>query len=619
MTSWQGGGMQESWRDRAVEASEALALVRSGDSVFLGTAIGTPRTLVQALAILDRPLRDVRLVSFLTDGGVPLVDGRPSGRFRHTVFFVGTDHAALVDDGAVDYVPVSVAQVAGLLETGRLSVDVALVTVSPPDDEGWCSLGVSVDVTRAAVRSARSVVAEVNARMPRTHGASRVHLDELDALVAVDQPLVEWVHDPAEDVARAVAGYIARLVGDGSTLQVGLGRIPNEMLRYLDTRRDLGIHSDVITDAVADLVDAGVVTGARKTVHRDRVVTSWCMGSQRLYDLVDDDPRFCFLPLKEVCDLGVIAAQERMISVTQAFAVDLTGQVCADSFDGRLYGGVSTQAEFHRGAAAAPGGKAIVCLSSTAPDGTSRIRVRLHEAEAVTIPRAEVHWVVTEYGTAYLFGAPLRERALALLAIAHPDHRARLLTDAVATGLLPAGQQLRSRRAYPEDAQRELDLADGREVRVRPTRATDVGLLQQLFRALPPGDVYTRFFTNLQALPAPMAEHLTNVSYDEEMAFVAVVGDPEDERAVATAQYYVDPSTNLADVAYMVHPDWQGHGLATALQEVTIGYARRAGVRGFTASVLPQNRAMLAVLERSGTRMRTRVESGVYEIVMEFD
>lgn len=607
------------WRDRAVDVTEALALVRTGDRVFVGTAVGTPRTLVQALTGLDRPLREIRLVSFLTDGGVPLVGGAASSRFRHTVFFVGTDHAALVADGRVDYVPISVAQVAKLLENGRLPIDVALVAVCPPDADGWCSLGVSVDVTRTALRRARRVVAEVNPRMPRTHGASRVHLDELDALVAVDEPLVEWLHDPTEEVARAVAGYIARLVDDGATLQVGLGRIPNEMLRYLDNRRDLGIHSDVITDAVVELVEAGVVTGARKSMHRERIVTSWCMGSQRLYDLVDDDPRFWFLPLPDVCDPAVIAAQERMVSVTQAFAVDLTGQVCADSFDGQLYGGVSTQAEFHRGAAASAGGKAIVCLASTTAEGSSRLRVRLREAEAVTIPRAEVHWVVTEYGTAYLFGASLRDRALALLAIAHPEHREELLAGAITAGLLPEGQRLRTRGAYPDHAQSDVALPDGSAVRVRPTRATDVGLLQELFRALPPEDVYTRFFTNLQALSAPMAEHLTNVSYDEEMAFVAVVGDPEDERAVATSQYFVDPSTNLADVAYMVHPGWQHRGLATALQQVTVAYARAAGVRGFTASVLPQNRAMLAVLQRAGTRLTTRVESGVYEIVMEFD
>lgn len=612
------GEVSTGWRARAVGADEALALVADGDRVFLGTAVGTPRTLVQELVAPGRVLRDVRLHSFLTDGGVPHVAERASTRFRHTVFFVGTDHAALVDEGRVDYVPISVAQVAKLLESGRLAIDVALVTVSPPDADGWCSLGVSVDVTRSAVRHARRVIAEVNPRMPRTHGASLVHLDELDALVEVDAPLIEWVHDPSEDVARAVAGYIARLVSDGATLQIGLGRIPNEMLRYLDNRRDLGIHSDVITDVLVDLVEAGVVTGARKSMHRGRIVTSWCMGSQRLYDLVDDDPRFCFLPLPEVCDATVIAAQERMVSVTQAFAVDLTGQVCSDSFDGRLYGGVSTQPEFHRGAAASLGGKAIVCLASTTPDGASRLRARLREAEAVTIPRAEVHWVVTEYGTAYLFGASLRDRALALLAIAHPDHRDALLAEAVAAGLVPEGQRLRTRRAYPDHAERDLVLADGSEVRVRPTRATDVRLLQELFRALSPEDVYTRFFTNLRSLSASMAEHLCNVGYDEEMAFVAVVGDPEDEHAVATSQYYVDPSTNLADVAYMVHPDWQRRGLASALQELTVAYARLSGVRGFTASVLPQNRAMLAVLERAGTRMRTRVESGVYEIVMEF-
>jgi acyl-CoA hydrolase len=275
--------------------------------------------------------------------------------------------------------------------------------------------------------------------MPRTRGDSRIPIDRIDRLVAVDRPLTEYVHEPADGVADQIAAYVARLIDDGSTLQVGVGRVPNQMLAHLTSRRDLAIHSDVITEPVVDLIAAGVVTG--------RVVTSWAMGTRRLYDLVDDDERFAFHPIEHVCDPAVIAAQPRMVSVTQAFAVDLGGQVCMESLDGELYGGVSTGPAFHRGALASAGGKAIVCLASRTPAGRPAIRPQLAPGEAVAIARGDVHWVVTEYGMAYLFGRSLSERAVDLIEIAHPDDRAELLAAALELGLVGPRQQLRGRAA----------------------------------------------------------------------------------------------------------------------------------------------------------------------------
>src|SRR5262245_54668979 len=278
---------------------------------------------------------------------------------------------ALAGSSLVDYVPISLAEVPRLLESGRLAFDVALVQVSPPDSRGMCSLGVSVDVTRAALVSARRAIAEINPHMPRTGPASEVPLDRLDHIVVVDDPVIEYLHEPLGPTAERIARYVARIIGDGATLQIGLGRVPNEMLRFLADRRDLGIHSDVITEPLVDLVERGVVTGARKSVHPGQVVASMAMGTRRLYDLIDGDPRFAFFPIEYVCDRVVIAANTAMVSVTQAFAIDLTGQVCADTRDGAVYGGVATQPDFHRGASRAPGGKAIICLASTTAAGES--------------------------------------------------------------------------------------------------------------------------------------------------------------------------------------------------------------------------------------------------------
>ncbi len=386
------------WRDRQVSATEAVSAIRPGDQVFIGSACATPHSLVEALEQAKRP--GVTLVHFLTSR-VPASDP-PQTSYRHRVFYVGSDELSLRESGhSVEYLPLSLADVPRLFESGQIPLDVAMVQVAPPGPDDTCSLGISVDVTRAAAPAARTVIAEVNTAMPRTAGDSRIPLDRIASFVSVDTPIVEYLHESADEVAEQIARYVARLIDDRSTLQVGLGRVPNQMLARLTNRRGLAIHSDVITEPIVDLVAAGVVTGP--------VTTSWAMGTRRLYDLVENDPRFAFHPIEYVCDPTVIASRERMVSVTQAFTIDLTGQVSTETVDGALYGGVSTGPAFHRGALASPGGMAIVCLASRTPAGRSAVVLDLAPGEAVAIPRADVHWVITEYGTAYLFGRSLAE------------------------------------------------------------------------------------------------------------------------------------------------------------------------------------------------------------------
>jgi acyl-CoA hydrolase/GNAT superfamily N-acetyltransferase len=595
--------------DRTVTAEEAVRLIRPGQRVFVGSACATPRSLMAALEALPDPPAGVTLVHSLTDrvgAGDP-----PTTRYRHRVFYAGADVRDLLPGGQVDYVPVSLADVPAMFTDGHLPLDVALVQVAPPDDDGTCSLGVSVDITLAAVLSARTVVAEVNPAMPRTRGAGRIPVERIDHAVPVDTPVTEYVHEPSGGVAEQIARYVARLVDHGSTLQVGLGRVPTEMLRHLGNRRGLSVHSDVVTDAVVDLVEAGEVTGP--------VVASWAMGTRRLYDRLAADERFSLHPIGHVCDPAVIAGHRRMVSVTQAFSVDLSGQVCTERLDGVLYGGVSTGPTFHRGALQAKHGTPVVCLASRSPAGRPALRVSLDRDEPVAIPRSDVRWVVTEYGTAYLFGLSLAERAVALIEIAHPDDRADLLAEARDAGTVAADQELRSRSAYPVEEEHEVELRDGRRVLLRPTRARDRAGMQELFHRLPDKDVQTRFFHKLSSLTDQAADHLCSVDYTAEMAFAAVVGPPEHERIVATSSYYVDPRDGLAEVAYMVEPEWQRSGLATALHARTVDYARTHGVRGFTADVLTSNPAMLAVFRRGrGHDLRMDADAGVYELRMLF-
>ena len=600
------------WRDRQVSAAEAVSVVRPGDRVFVGSACATPRTLVDALEQFSRS--GVVLVHFLTDRvgtGDP-----PHTNYRHRVFYVGRDVRALRDvravreSGLVEYVPLSLGDVPRLFHNGQIPLDVAMVQVAPPDPDGTCSLGISVDVTKAAALAARTVIAEVNPAMPRTAGDSRIPVDRIACFVPVETPVVEYLHDPAGEVAEQIARYVARLIDDRSTLQVGLGRVPNEMLAHLTNRRDLAIHSDVITEPIVDLVAAGVVTGP--------VATSWAMGSRRLYDLVDDDPRFAFHPIEYICDPTVIASRERMVSVTQAFTVDLTGQVSTESLDGALYGGVSTGPAFHRGALASPGGMAIVCLASRTPAGRSAISLDLGPDEAVAIPRADVHWVITEYGTAYLFGRSLAERAVALIEIAHPDVRRELLDSAIERGLVGPKQQLRSRTAYPVAQVRDVRLRDGREVRLRPTRTSDTRAMQDLFYRLSDEDRETRFLHKLSSLTDSAAQHLCSVDYEEEMAFATVVGPSAHERIVAASCYYLSPATGLAEVAYMVDPDWQGVGLGGMLHAGLVEYAREHGARGLTADVLLGNSRMMRVFKRGDHSLSVKTDAGVQELTMLF-
>jgi acyl-CoA hydrolase/GNAT superfamily N-acetyltransferase len=577
---------------KVITAEQAARFVKPGDNVFVGTGCASPRTIVAALEALDAPPPDVCLHHFLTTGAYE--GAAPAGtQFRHRVFYVGTDMQPFVRSGAADYVPVRLLSVPRLLETRRIDIDVAFIQVSEPDDYGFVSLGVSVDITMAVVHHARLVIAEVNPNMPRTHGDTFVPLSAIAHVVAVDTPLPTFTHELAGDVAEQIGKYIAGVIDDGATLQIGLGRIPNEALRHLLDRRDLGIHSDVITDGIVDLISAGVITGSRKTVHRNKIVASYCLGSERLYEMLDDNPQFHFLPIEHVSEPTVISTNHKMVSITQAFAIDLTGQTSIDQFDGQFYGGVSTQPDFMRGASRATDGKPIICMTSTTDDQeTSRIRPSLSDRDGVGIPRSDVHYVITEYGIAYLFGKSIHERALALVEIAHPTFRPWLLDEARRLGYVTSEARVRRARPYQIEEERSITLKDGRSVLIRPAKASDVQSMRALFHRLPEQDVYTRFFRRLRSLSFEDAQNLCSVDNESEVAFVTTSAR-EHETLVGSGCYFVDDATNLAEVAFMIDPQWQGTGLGSALQQRMKEYALARGLRGFVAELLVTNARML--------------------------
>jgi acyl-CoA hydrolase/RimJ/RimL family protein N-acetyltransferase len=605
-------------RSKLVSAERAVSAIRAGSRIYIGTGCAAPHSLLVALEAMNPGPADLEFVSFVTTSALPQVEGASKTHYRHRAFFVGSEMRSLAGSGQLEYVPISLEEVPLLLTSGRLPIDVALLQVSPPDARGFVSLGVSVDLAPAILSVARTVIAEVNPAMPRTHGESFVHANRFDALVKVDAPIAEYVHPKIGEVAERVARYIASIIDDGSTIQIGLGRVPNEALRYLKDRRDLGIHSDVITDGVVDLVEGGVVTGRHKSRHRDRIVASYCLGTRRLYDFIDDNPCFEFLPIDQVCHPKEVSQQSRMVSITQAFAIDLTGQVCVDQFEGEFYGGVSTQIGFIRGAARSPGGKPIICLSSTTDDGNSRIKPLLEAGDGVGIARADVHYVITEYGIAYLFGKSIRERAVALIEVAHPRWRDELLTAAKKLGYVRADQYLASQAAYSVHEERTVTLKNGTKVMIRPARAADAGALQTLFHRLSEDDVYTRFFRRLHALSYRDLQTLCNVNHNTEVAFLGVTGPRENEEIIGSACYFLSPTTNLAEVAFMVAPEFQGAGLGTALQARLQEYAMSRGVRGFVSEILPRNNNMLRLAARAQGTVTTLRDQDVVHVTVLF-
>ena len=409
---------------RIVLPAEAVASVRSGDQVYLHCAAATPSVLLDALVARAPELHGVGVVHLHTEGPGPHLAPEMDGHFRHRALFIGPNARAAVNDGRADYVPVFLSDVPRLFDSGSLPLDFAFVNATPPDEHGFCSLGTSVEAMHAAVRAAKTVVVQFNRAMPRTLGESFIHENEIDLAIEVDQPPYEHATGPIGEVERRIGEYVAELVPDGATLQLGIGAIPAATAMALRGKRDLGVHTEMFTDAVVDLVEAGVVTGARKERNRGKIVTAFVMGTRRLYAFVNDNPMVEMRSVDFTNDTHVIRGFSRMVAINSAIEVDLTGQVVADSIGHRLYSGVGGQMDFIRGAALAPEGRSIIALPSTAAGGTvSRITATLQEGAGVVTTRAHVRTVVTEWGVADLFGKSLRERSAALIAIAHPDLR----------------------------------------------------------------------------------------------------------------------------------------------------------------------------------------------------
>ncbi|WP_437954881.1 GNAT family N-acetyltransferase [Sorangium sp. So ce119] len=610
------------WRaryaDKITTAEAAIRAIPRGRRILVGSGAAEPSDLVNAMVESGDHLVDNEIVHLMTEGPAPYVRPGLERRFRHTAFFIGQNVREAVHEGRADFMPVFLSEIPSLILSRRVRIDVALIQVSPPDAHGFVSLGVSVDIVRAAVDSADLVLAEVNPRMPRTHGDSFLHVDRITHLVPVDRELPERASEPLDEIDRAIGRHVASLVPDGATLQTGIGKIPNAVLAALVDRSDLGVHSEMFSDGVMDLFQRGVITSRRKTLLPGKLVTSFLLGSRALYAWAHDNPVIEMRGSAFTNDPLTIARNDRMIAINAALAVDLTGQVAADTLMGRFFSGIGGQVDFIRGAARSRGGKPIIALRSTAKDGKiSRIQPALEQGAGIVTSRGDVHYVVTEHGVADLWGRNIRQRALALIEIAHPDHRADLLAAAKQRRYVFIDQVI-SRADYPWQEARTASLPSGEALLCRPVRLSDEAALQDLFYRLSDDSAHRRFMSHQREHPHEEMQQLVNLDYDQNMAIVACAG-PEHETILGMARYDVDPKNNLADIAFVVRDEWQGKGVGTLLMRRMAEIARARGISGFEADVLLTNKAMLRVAEKSGLRLNLDLHAGVYHITAHFE
>lgn len=609
---------QERYRSKICTPEEAIRLIRPGRRIMVGSHACEPNQLVNALVEHGEHLSDNEIVHLMTLGSAPYVKPGLEKRFRHTAFFIGANTREAVQEGRADFMPVFLSEIPALITSRRVRIDVLLVQVSPPDAHGYCSLGVSVDITRAALDAADLVLAEVNTQMPRTHGDSFVHIDRLAKLIPVDSPLHEHRPEPLDEIDLAIGRHIASVVPNGATLQMGIGKIPDATLAALDKHEDLGIHTEMFSDGVKGLVEKGVVTCRKKTLLPGKIVTSFIIGSQDLYHWVDDNPLIEMKPSSFTNDPFIIAQHDRMIAINAALAVDLTGQVAADTLMGRFFSGIGGQVDFIRGAARSRGGKPIIAMRSTAKNGAvSRIVPAFEAGAGVVTSRGDVHYIATEYGIVDLWGKNIRQRALALIEIAHPDHRGDLLAAAKQRKYVFPDQVV-VQAAYPWGEAREEILPGEIKVLVRPARISDEEALSDLFYRLSDESTYKRFMHHTREQAHDEMVELADLDYEHNMALLVTRMENDCERIIGMARYDVDPATRMADVAFVVLDEQQNRGIGTLLMRRMVEIGKARGLAGFSADVQVQNKRMMAIIQKSGEKVHSELRGNAYRVELCF-
>jgi acyl-CoA hydrolase/GNAT superfamily N-acetyltransferase len=617
--------LEKIWPEKFASEEEIFSHIHAGDKVFIGTGCGEPQYMVQALVnfVSSNPKAffGIELIHVWTLGAAPYIDDKFRDNFRINSFFISEGTRNAINMGAADYTPISLSAVPGLIRREIIPVDVALIQTSPPDRHGYMSLGISVDIVKAATQKASLIVAQINSQMPRTQGDGFINIKDVDFIISHDEPLLEYTVEKPGDVIRAIGKYVARIIEDESTLQVGYGIIPNAVVSYLGEKKHLGVHTELLSDGIIDLMQKGVVDNAKKSIDTGKTVASYCMGSKETYEFLDENPTVSFKTIDYVNNPLIIAKNKLMTAINSAMEIDLTGQATAESLAGTFYFGRGGQADFMRGAVLSPGGKSILALPSTAINDTiSRIVPSLQEGTGVTLTRGDVHYVVTEYGIAYLHGKNIRERAMDLIAIAHPKFRPWLIEEAKKRSLIYKDQAFIPgvNGVYPVALETVRTTKSGLNILLRAVKIGDEPLMKDFFYALSNDSMYRRFMSARMDMPHERLQQFGVVDYANSMMILAIVEGDSKETIAAIGQYEINEKMHTAEVAIVVKDEYQNKGVGYDLLTYLTRLARRRGLLGFTAEVLVDNKPMLDLFKNMGFDTEKRNEEEVYEMRMMF-
>lgn len=610
------------WPEKFASEDKVFQRIHLGARIFIGTACSEPQHLVRAFvnyieanpsAILDSELIhvwDLGAVSYMGEGF--------RENLRLNSFFIGEGSRSAVHSVSADYTPIFLSAVPDLFYRDIMPIDTAFIQTSPPDSDGDMSLGINVDIVKAAAKKASLVVAQANSNMPRVHGDGMINIDDVDFLIPKDEPLIEYNNKTPDDIARRIGWHVARIVEDGDTIQVGYGSIPNVVLSSLTSKKHLGLHSELFSDGVADLMKAEVIDNTEKSIDKNRAVASFCMGRKETYDYLDENPAVEFKTIDYTNNIQNIIGQRNMTSINSALEMDLTGQATSESLGGMFYSGVGGQIDFMRAAAIAPGGKSILSLPSTSEDGSlSRIVPQLGQGTSATLHRGDVRYVVTEYGIAYLHGKSIRERAMDLVAIAHPKFRPWLIAEAKRLSLIYRDQEYISGE-YPEAMEAYRITKTGLKVFLRPVKISDEPLLKEFFYSLSDRSMYMRFASARKDMSHRRLQEFVAVDYSRVLVVLAIVAHGEKETVAGVAQYSVNEDMHTAEFAFVVRDDYQNKGVGRELHTYMRYLAKRKGLLGFTAEVLEDNMPAFRLLEKMGYVVISK-EGGAYDMKLMFD
>lgn len=579
------------------------SLLKSGNRIFIGSGAAVPNALIDDLIANSEQLHDIEIVHIHTLSDDRWVESKYKELFKvNTLFIYGSKVRQAVAEGRADYTPAFLSEIPTLFSTNILPLDAALIMVSPPDEFGYCSMGVSVDVVSSAVKNAKVVIAQINPLMPRTNGFSYIHLSKFSAILEKEQPLPEFQPVGFEQRIERIGQYVSMLVEDGATLQIGVGKIPEAVLKYLGNHKNLGIHSELISDSMIPLVKSGVINNSAKTFHPGKIVTSFCAGTKALYDFVNQNPHVEFYPSEYVNSPTNIARNDNMVAINSALEVDLTGQVVSDSLGYQFYSGIGGQVDFSRGASMSKGGKPIIALPSTAKNGTvSRIVPTLTAGSGVVTSRGHVHYVVTEYGVASLRGKSIRERALELIRVAHPKFRPGLLEEVRKHYWVPNYQVVKP-TDVPELGELGLKILNiaGETFDLRPLNPADERRLQEFFYSHTKETLLLRYNYHPKQLSREKSCSLVSVDQSKDLALCIVKQQGSVLEIQAVGRYYYIESNNTCEVAFVTREIHQGKGMATTLLQEMIAVAKRRGIVAMVAFVRADNKPMQAVFEKNG-------------------